>query len=145
MPIDTDHELNISKLLCKDAFENTVFYLLIPASEVSVFCANNIYGTMGPSSSIPVAYYFVGDGYKVDIEIKNIVDDVAETVTNHGINIKSLSADTDFNPILLESDIHGMGNKVIGVKNELIVKWRKSGKSALKYFLEEYITYYDTN
>ena len=68
MPIDTDHELNISKLLCKDAFENTVFYLLIPASEVLVFCANNIYGTMGPSSSILVAYYFVGDGYKVDIK-----------------------------------------------------------------------------
>ena len=38
-----------------------------------------------------------------------------------------------------------MGNNVIGVKNELIVKWRKSGKSALRYFIEEYLTYYDTN
>ena len=123
--------------------EAAVFILLSPASEVLDVVANDIYGKVGQSSTIPIGYFMIRKGYNYEIEMKKIIDSTIEKVIKSGLKVKLLAADTAFNKLLLKSDNHGISNNIVGVKLDLMMKYRLSFNLAISKFIDTYLHYKD--
>ena len=103
LDIDIKLELSSLRMQSLEVIKSSSLCLLKPANHILAFVANSVFGkNKGQISDIPVAYCLTGKGYKVNTEVRKVLNNVIAVLEKYNIKVLSISADTAFHQILLK-------------------------------------------